>query len=51
MFIIFKYNDYNLRRTIDACVATQKIANENESFDIIKAREFCTKEIKKQKSK
>ena len=48
MFIIFKYSDHNLNRTVDACMLAQK--QTSESFDAEKARKFCKEEIKKQKN-
>ena len=49
MFVIFRYGDYNLNRTVAACMVAQK--QTNKSFDAEKARKFCKEEIKKQKSK
>ena len=39
------YSDYNLNRTISACIAAQK--KTNETFDSKKAKKFCKEEIKK----
>ena len=47
MFIIFKYNDYNLNKTISACMVAQK--KTSKSYDREQARKFCEKEIKKNK--
>jgi len=41
-----KYSDYNLNRTISACVLAQK--RSSDSFDIEKAKSFCEKKIKEQ---
>ena len=41
-----KYSDYNLNRTISACVLAQK--RSSDSFDIEKAKLFCEKKIKEQ---
>ncbi len=49
MFIILKYSDHNLNRTVGACMVAQK--QTNKSFDADKARKFCEEEIKKLKSK
>ncbi len=49
MFIIFKYSDYNLNRTVAACMVAQK--QTEKSFDAEKSRKFCKEEIKKQKNK
>ena len=48
MFIIFKYSDYNLNRTVAACMVAQK--QMSESFNAEKAKKFCKEEIKKQKN-
>tara|TARA_B100000686_G_C16129480_1_gene636622 strand:+ start:261 stop:470 length:210 start_codon:yes stop_codon:yes gene_type:complete len=40
-----KNSDYNLNRTISACIVAQK--QTSQSFDIDKAREFCKTEITK----
>ena len=48
MFIIFKYNDYNLNKTVAACMVAQK--QTTKSFDAEKARKFCKEEIKKRKN-
>ena len=49
MFVIFKYSDYNLNRTVAACMVAQ--GQTEKSFDAEKSRKFCTEEIKKQKNK
>jgi len=45
---IFQINnsDYNLNKTISACMVAQK--QTSESFDVDKARKYCEEEIKKQ---
>ena len=48
MFVIFKYNDYNLNKTVAACMVAQK--QTTKSFDAEKARKFCKEEIEKQKN-
>ena len=48
MFIIFKYSDYNLNKTIAACMVAQK--QTSETFDAEKAKKYCTEKIKKQKN-
>jgi len=49
MFVIFKYSDHNLNKTVGACMVAQK--QTNKSFDVDKARKFCKEEIKKLKNK
>ena len=48
IFVILKYSDYNLNRTVGACMVAQK--QTNKSFDPDQARKFCEEEIKKLKS-
>ena len=48
MFIIFKYSDHNLNRTIAACMVAQKLTS--ESFNPEKTKKFCKEKIKKQKN-
>ena len=45
-FVRFQYSDYNLNKTISACMVAQK--QTSESFDVDKARKYCEEEIKKQ---
>ena len=40
-----KYSDYNLNKTISACVVAQK--QTSQSFNKEQARQFCKEEIKK----
>jgi|TARA_B100000959_G_scaffold214676_1_gene226023 hypothetical protein len=49
IFVIFKYSDHNLNKTVGACMVAQK--QTNKSFDVDKARKFCKEEIKKLKNK
>jgi len=48
---LFQINnsDYNLNKTISACMVAQK--QSSTSFDPDKARDFCEKEIKKKMNK
>ena len=48
MFIIFKYSDHNLNRTIQACMVAQK--QTSETFNAEKSKKFCKEKIKKQKN-
>ena len=41
------FEEYNLKRTISACIVAQ--IQTSESFDPKKAKEMCKKEIKKSK--
>ena len=48
---LFQINnrDYNLNKTISACMVAQK--QTSESFDVDKARKYCEEEIKKKMNK
>jgi len=48
MFIIFKYSDHNLNRTIQACMVAQK--QTSETFNAEKSKKFCKEKIEKQKN-
>ena len=48
IFIIFKYSDHNLNKTIQACMVAEK--QTSESFNHEKAKKLCKEEIKKQKN-
>ena len=48
MFVIFKYSDHNLNRTVAACMVAQK--QTSEIFDAEKAKKFCKEKIKKLKN-
>ena len=48
IFIIFKYSDHNLNRTVAACMLAQK--QTSETFDAEKAKKYCKEKIKKQKN-
>ena len=47
MIAIFNFSDYNLTRTISACVAAQQ--QTSESFNYEKAEKYCEENIKKEK--
>ena len=48
MFIIFKYSNHNLNRTIQACMVAQK--QTSETFDAEKSKKLCKEKIKKHKN-
>ena len=48
MIVILNFNDYNLKRTVSACIVAQK--QTSESFDPKKSKKFCEEEIKKKKN-
>ena len=45
MIAIFNFSDYNLTRTVSACVAAQQ--QTSESFNYEKSKKFCEDKIKK----
>ena len=47
MIAIFNFSDYNLTRTISACVAAQQ--QTSETFNYEKAQKYCEEKIKKEK--
>ena len=47
MIVIFNFSDYNLTRTISACVAAKQ--QTSESFNYEKAKKSCEEKIKKGK--
>ena len=47
MIAIFNFGDYNLTRTVSACVAAQQ--QTSEAFNYEKAEKYCEEKIKKEK--
>tara|TARA_Y100000590_G_scaffold220929_1_gene250052 strand:+ start:59 stop:244 length:186 start_codon:yes stop_codon:yes gene_type:complete len=47
MIAIFNFSDYNLTRTISACVAAKQ--QTSKSFNYEKAEKYCEEKIKKEK--
>ena len=45
LFIFGLNSDYNLKKSVSACIVAQK--KTLESFDPKKAKKFCEKEVKK----
>ena len=49
MIAILNFNDYNLKRAVDACLAgSQKLAK-TKNTDLAEAKRFCEEQIKKNK--
>ena len=44
-FLRTHFSEYNLKRTISACILAQK--GTSESFNLEKARKFCEEKIRK----
>ena len=49
MFVILNFNDYNLKRAVDACLAGSQKLSESKIADLKEAKKFCEEEIKKNK--
>jgi|TARA_B110000196_G_C20863231_1_gene528373 hypothetical protein len=49
MVIILNFNDYNLKRAVDACLAGSQKLSKSKIADLAEAKKFCEKEIKKNK--
>ena len=47
MIAIFNFSDYNLTRTVSACVAAQQ--QTLKSFNYEKSKKYCEEKIKKEK--
>ena len=50
MVVILNFNDYNLKRAVDACLAGSQKLSENKITDLEEAKRFCEKQIKKNKN-
>ena len=46
MIILLNFKDYNLKRTVSACIVAQK--QTSKTFDPKIAKKFCEEKIKKQ---
>ena len=49
MIFVLSFNDHNLKRAVDACLAGSQKLSESKITDLEEAREFCEKQIKKNK--
>tara|TARA_Y100001970_G_scaffold268770_1_gene360416 strand:- start:527 stop:724 length:198 start_codon:yes stop_codon:yes gene_type:complete len=45
LYLFNNYSDYNLKRTIQACILAQK--NTSSSFNLEETKKFCENEIRK----
>ena len=48
MFLVFNFNDYNTKRAVDACLASQKLSD-TKITDLEEAKKFCEEQIKSNK--
>ena len=46
-FARINFSEYNLKKTVSACVAAKKTTS--KSFDLQKTKKFCEEEVRKQK--
>ena len=49
MYFIMSFNDHNLKRAVDACLAGSQKLSENKITDLEEAKKFCEEQIKKDK--
>ena len=50
MIVILNFNDYNLKRAVDACLAGSQKLSKSKITDLIEAKKFCEEEIKKNRN-
>ena len=49
MYFVLGFNDHNLKRAVDACLAGSQKLSESKITDLKEARKFCEDQIKKNK--
>ena len=49
MAAILNFNDYNLKRAVDACLAGSQKLSKSKITDLEEAKRFCEEQIKKNK--
>jgi len=49
MYFALSFNDHNLKRAVDACLAGSQKLSESKIKDLDEARKFCEDQIKKNK--
>ena len=49
MYFVLSFNDHNLKRAVDACLAGSQKLSESKITDLKEARKFCEDQIKKNK--
>tara|TARA_B100000900_G_scaffold93846_1_gene77114 strand:- start:393 stop:590 length:198 start_codon:yes stop_codon:yes gene_type:complete len=47
MYFVLSFNDHNLKRAVDACLAGSQKLSESKITDLEEARKFCEDQIKK----
>tara|TARA_B110000003_G_C16251843_1_gene379304 strand:+ start:53 stop:253 length:201 start_codon:yes stop_codon:yes gene_type:complete len=49
MYFVLSFNDHNLKRAVDACLAGSQKLSETKITDLKEAKKFCKDQIKKNK--
>ena len=49
MYFIMSFNDHNLKRAVDACIAGSQKLSKTKITDLEEAKKFCEEQIKKNK--
>ena len=49
MYFVLSFNDHNLKRAVDACLAGSQKLSESKITDLEEARKFCEDQIQKNK--
>ena len=49
MYFVLSFNDHNLKRAVDACLAGSQKLSDSKITDLKEARKFCEDQIKKNK--
>jgi hypothetical protein len=49
MYFVMSFNDHNLKRAVDACLAGSQKLSESKITDLNEARKFCEDQIKNNK--
>ena len=49
MYYVLSFNDHNLKRAVDACLAGSQKLSDSKITDLEEARKFCEDQIKENK--
>ena len=49
MYFVLSFNDHNLKRAVDACLAGSQKLSEIKITDLAEAKKFCEDQIKRNK--
>jgi len=49
MVVVLNFNDYNLKRAVDACLAGSQKLSKSKITDLKAAKKFCEEEITRNK--